>query len=86
MGDAICCRLEVDDDVISSRNVKTIEGYNMANFEAACACSIRDSPKRLFCDGDRPEVANDIISGTDVDTFRCYACVNLRVAIFSSFR
>ena len=30
---AICCRLEVDDDVISSRNIKTIQGYVVANLE-----------------------------------------------------
>ena len=55
--------------------------------------------KRSFYDGEvgcgsggmnamcsRPEVADDVISGTDVGTFRCYAYFNLRVAIFSSFR
>ena len=34
----------------------------------------------------RPEVADDVISGTDVDTFRFYACVNLWVYSFSGFR
>ena len=33
----------------------------------------------------RPEVADDNISGKDVDTFRYYAFVAMRVAIFSSF-
>ena len=33
----------------------------------------------------RPEVADVVISGEDVEAFRYYACVNLLVAIFSSF-
>ena len=32
---AIFCRPEVDGDVISSGNVKTIDGYFVLNFEAA---------------------------------------------------
>ena len=32
---AICCRLEVAGEVISSKTVKTIEGYALLNFEAA---------------------------------------------------
>ena len=34
----------------------------------------------------RPDVADDVISGNDIATFRCYAYVNLRVAMFSSCR
>ena len=34
----------------------------------------------------RPEVADDVISGADVDIFRSYACVNLWVDSFISFR
>ena len=30
---AICCRPEVDDNVIFGRNVKTIEGYIVVNFK-----------------------------------------------------
>ena len=61
--------------------------------------SFRDFTKRSFYDGEvggdcgdvnaicsRPEVADDVFSGEDVDTFRSYAFVNLWVAIFSSFR
>ena len=33
----------------------------------------------------RLEVDDDVISGKDVHAFRYYACVNLRVAILSSF-
>ena len=32
---AIVCRFEVDIDVISSRNVKTLGGYAVVNFEVA---------------------------------------------------
>ena len=50
---AINCPPEVDDDcVISGRNVKTIEGYIVVNFEAVSSCSFRDFPKRLLCDGE----------------------------------
>ena len=32
---ATCCQPEVDGDVMSGGNVKTIEGFVMVNFEAA---------------------------------------------------
>ena len=40
---AICYRLEVDCDVISGQNVKTIEGYVAVNVEVASSNSFRDS-------------------------------------------
>ena len=43
---AICCRQEVGDDVISSRNAKTVEGYVLVHFEVAS--SFRDIPKNHF--------------------------------------
>ena len=49
---AICCCPEVDDDVISGRNVKTIAGYIVVDFKVASSSSFRDFPKRLFCDGE----------------------------------
>ena len=39
---AICCRLEVDCDVISGDNVKTIEGYTVLNFEVTSISSFWD--------------------------------------------
>ena len=79
----ICWWPVVDDDVISGRNVKTIEGYIALNFEVASSSSFRDFPKRLFCDGEvsdgiggvnaifsRPEVADDVISVEDPETFQ----------------
>ena len=42
---AICCRLEVDDDAISGRYVKTAEGYIVVNFEVASSRSFRDIQK-----------------------------------------
>ena len=82
---AICCQLEVD-DVISSRNIKTIQGYALVNFEGASFSTFQDFPKRSFCHGEvsdsigstnticnRMAVDDDAISGTDVDTFQYYA-------------
>ena len=89
---AICCRTEVDDDVISVLSVKTIEDYIVIHFEVASSSSFRDFPKRLFCDGEvgdgrggvnkihsRPEVADDVISCEDAETDREYVCINLCV-------
>ena len=50
-GYAICCRLEVDGDVISSINVKTIKGYVLVFFEVARASGFRDIPTKSFRDG-----------------------------------
>ena len=36
---AICCRPEVSGDVISNKNIKTIEGYDVLNFEVASSTS-----------------------------------------------
>ena len=36
---AICCRLKVDYGVISSQNLKTIEGYDVVNFEVTSSIS-----------------------------------------------
>ena len=41
---AICCGLEVDNDVISGRNA-TIEGYIVVNFEVVSSSGFRDFPK-----------------------------------------
>ena len=38
----ICCRPEVDDDVISGPNVKTIESYRVLNFEIVSSSSFQD--------------------------------------------
>ena len=38
---AICCRLELDGDVISGRNVKTIEDYVVVKFEVASSSSFQ---------------------------------------------
>ena len=45
---AICCRPEVDGDVISSENAKTIEGYAVLNLEIASFSSFPDIPKNNF--------------------------------------
>ena len=67
------------------------------NFEDANIRTFPDFPKRSFCHGEiydgrggmnaicsRQAVADDVTSGNDVKTFRCYACVTLWVAGFSS--
>ena len=79
---AICCRLYVNDDVISGQNIKTGQGSAVINVEGASFSTFLNIPKRSFCDvevGDgsggmnatcsRPEVADDVISGIYVDTF-----------------
>ena len=38
---AICCRPKVAGDVISGRNVTTIEGYALLHFEVASISSFR---------------------------------------------
>ena len=45
---AICCRPEVDNDVISSRNLMTIEGYVPVNFAAVTSNSFRYIRKSHF--------------------------------------
>ena len=63
------------------------QGLEALNFEFASCSSLRDFFKNSFCDDDvgdgsvnaiciRPEV-DEVISDDDVDTFQCYACVNL---------
>ena len=54
---AIYCRPEVDGDVISGGNVKTIEGYVGLNFEAASVSSFRANQNQpiMYCvDDGRP--------------------------------
>ena len=73
---AICCRSEDAGDVISSRNLKSIDGYMSLNFEVSSSNSFRDFSKRSSCDGKvdggsggvnaiciRPEVGDDVIFG-----------------------
>ena len=45
---ANCCRPEVAGNVISGRNVKTIENYVLVNFEVASSSSFRDRLKNQF--------------------------------------
>ena len=53
---AICCRPEVDDDVISGRNVNTI---NFAiNFEDASSSGFRDIPNNHFVTAAEPADAD----------------------------
>ena len=49
---AICCWLDADDDIVSGRNVETIKGNIVANFEVASSSGFRDFSKWLFCDAD----------------------------------
>ena len=42
---AICCRPEVAGDAFAGANVKTIEGYPVANFAVASSNSFRDIKK-----------------------------------------
>ena len=80
---AIYCWLEIDDNVISGPNIKTIKSYIEENFEVASSSSFWDFPKRLFCDGkvcDSSggvnaicywlEVADDVIASEDAETLQ----------------
>ena len=62
---AICCRPEVDDEVISGHSVKIVEGYTVVNFEVASSSSLRDFPKRLVCDAEVGNRSGGVISGED---------------------
>ena len=61
---AICCRPEIDNDVIAGRNVKIVEGYVVVNFEIASFSSFRDL--NAICSRSA-EVADDVIPGEDVE-------------------
>ena len=69
-----------------------------AYFEAASSSSFRDNREVIFPDAEvggdagsinaicsRSEIADDVISGYNVETFLDYNATNLRVAIFSRF-
>ena len=58
---AICNQYEIDDDVITGQNVKTIEGLHCGNKFLAPAVS-KIFQKQLFCDGDRSDGVNAICS------------------------
>ena len=71
----------------------------VVNFEDANFSTFRDFPKRSVCHAEvgygsggmnaicnRPEVADDVTSSTDVYTFRCNAFVNLWAASFGDFQ
>ena len=73
-----------------------MKGYMVEDFHGASVNTFRDFWNRWFCDGEVGDsshgmnaiylplkLADDVISGKDVDNVRSYACVNLRVAIFS---
>ena len=45
---AICCRPEVDNDVLSGGSVKTIDGYALENLEVASSSSFRDIQNKII--------------------------------------
>ena len=57
---AIYCRPEVVGDVISSENVKTMEGYAVLNFEVASSSSFRDIPKNHFMTAEEADINDSI--------------------------
>ena len=84
---AICCRPEGDCDVISGGDVKTIVRYVVVNFVVASSNSFRENREKIFpgaeVDGgtgginaicNRPGVADDVISGYNVETFSGLPC------------
>ena len=63
----ICCRPEIVYDVISDRNVKTIERYHSVNFEVASSNSFRDIKKNPFVTA--AEAAADIDDSISENAF-----------------
>ena len=85
---SICCRPKVAGGIVLSCDVKAVEGYVMVNFEVASSSIFRDNHDILVpevgsgADGinaicSRPEVANDLISGYNVQTCWDYHAPNL---------
>ena len=61
----------VYDDVISGRNVRSIDCYVVENFEIATSSSFRDYPKIYFLPLDKAVASrevNVIVSGSDGET------------------
>ena len=91
--------MEVDCDFISGQNIRISSARCRAILKMLALVlseifqtdhfvtvkSIDDGSGGMNAIHSRPEVVDDVISGTDVDTSRCYACVNLLAASFSSF-
>ena len=57
---ATCCRPEVAGDVISGKNVKTIECYDVLNFEVASFISFRDIKKNHFVTAAEADIDDSI--------------------------
>ena len=85
-----CCRPEVADGIILSCGVKAVEGCVMVNFEVASCSIFPDNREKKLPDAEvgtgagginaicsRHEVADDIIDGCSVETFRGYHAANL---------
>ena len=58
---AICCLPEVDGDVISCENVKTIEGYAVLNFEVDRFSSFRDIQTNHFVTAAEADINDSIM-------------------------
>ena len=75
---AICCQLEVDDDVTSGQNINTVQGYVVVKilkvlalilseiFQKDHDSEVGDGSGRVNAIYSRPEVVDDVISSKDV--------------------
>ena len=87
------CRLEVAGGVILGCDVKAVTWWEILKLQAVVTSEIIE--KKIFPDAEvgggiyaicsRPEVADDVISGYNLETFLNYHATNLRVTSFSSF-
>ena len=57
---AICCRLKATGDVISSENVKTIEGYTVLIFEVAIFSGFQYNKNNHFVTAAETDIDNSI--------------------------
>ena len=92
---AICCRLEVEYNVVSDQNIKTIQGYTVVHFENVSFSSFRDFSQSRGSRR-RPRWSERDLQPTGSSwlrhfwwNWRCLAGLRMcksRVAIFSIFR
>ena len=80
---AMCYRPDVDADVISGRNVRTIKGYVLKLLALAVSeifhkdhfVTVKSATVSAICS--RLEVVDDLSYGYDAEILKKYVCVNL---------
>ena len=57
---AICCRLEVAGNIVSGKNVKTVENYAVLHFEVASFSSFEDIKSHFMTTAAEADIDNRI--------------------------